>query len=47
MELRDTAPATDGYPLAVTRFMAENGVHVLTFDYPGEGAAHGRRPSDP
>lgn len=72
MELRDTAPATDGYPLAVTRFppegpawatmlvaaamgvrqdfyepfarfMAQNGVHVLTFDYRGMG---GSRPDN-
>lgn len=68
MELRDTAKAADGYPLAVTRFpaegrpwatvliagamgvrqdfyeplarfLAENGIHALTFDYRGMGAS--------
>jgi predicted alpha/beta hydrolase len=68
VELRDTAKAADGYPLAVTRFpaegrpwatlliagamgvkqdfyeplarfLAENGIHVLTFDYRGMGAS--------
>jgi predicted alpha/beta hydrolase len=68
VELRDTPRATDGYPLAVTRFpaqgrawatalvapamavrqdfyapyarfLAQNGVHALTFDYRGIGAS--------
>lgn len=72
MELRDTARATDGYELAVTRypaegeawatalvapamavrqdfyapfarFLAQNGVHALTFDYRGIGDS---RPED-
>ncbi len=72
MELRDTALATDGYELAVTRFpaeghawatlvfagamavpqdfyapfarfLAQSGIHVLTFDYRGMGAS---RPHD-
>lgn len=71
MELRDTAPATDGRELCITRFpavgtawataviapamavrqdfyapfarfLAEGGVHVLTFDYRGMG---GSRPA--
>lgn len=72
MELRDTAAATDGYELAITRFPAEGrawatmlfagamavpqdfyapfarflaqaGIHVLTFDFRGMGAS---RPND-
>jgi len=74
-EARGTAPAADGYPLAITRypargeawatlcvapamgvrqdfyaplarFLAENGVHVLTFDYHGMGWSRPKKLSD-